>query len=299
MLKKDLVKKVKDLEATVQKLRSAILQNANIISNYTKQISIANATIDKLENESSVIGNCSTNEDLNINTIKNIYNTIQEYRRITNSTLNYFENNTDSIDINIQNKGIEIDIDTIKRQMKKGYVGTTSDIVYDDSDNTDNIDITDSIDITNNTDIETPIFNFSLTKVVNRLFYCSPELVNCYSLLDLLMVNWSNIDPCEYEQTLDRGKDYDLRRISYFLKNGVGDEPIDLEYDGQTLVINDGNHRFAALLLSFIKTNIDPNEVINEVDVYNLDLLNSLGINKECRFKGRLYGFQDILIDLL
>ena len=280
MLKKDLVKKVEDLENTVQRLRNTILHNTNIISNYTKQLSIANATIDKLENESSVLGN-PTNEDMNTNTIKNIYNIIQEYRRIVfNLTTNYFDESK------IENEDIDIDTDidsdknTVKRQMKKGYVGIVSDIIDDDSDSMD---------------IETPIFNFSLTKVLNKLFYCDPELVNCYSLLDLLMVNWSNIDPCEYESPLDRGKDYDLRRISYFLKNGVGDEPIDLEYDGQTLVINDGNHRFVALLLSFIKTNVDPNEVVNVV--YHLDLLNKQ--NKECRFKGRLYGFQDILIDLL
>ena len=250
MLKKDLVKKVEDLENTVQRLRNTILHNTNIISNYTKQLSIANATIDKLENESSVLGN-PTNEDMNTNTIKNIYNIIQEYRRIVfNLTTNYFDESK------IENEDIDIDTDidsdknTVKRQMKKGYVGIVSDIIDDDSDSMD---------------IETPIFNFSLTKVLNKLFYCDPELVNCYSLLDLLMVNWSNIDPCEYESPLDRGKDYDLRRISYFLKNGVGDEPIDLEYDGQTLVINDGNHRFVALLLSFIKTNVDPNEVVKIV----------------------------------
>ena len=280
MLKKDLVKKVEDLENTVQRLRNTILHNTNIVSNYTKQLSIANATIDKLENESSVLGN-PTNEDMNTDTIKNIYNIIQEYRRIVfNLTTNYFdESKIENADIDTD---IDIDKNTVKRQMKKGYVGIVSDIIDDDSDSMD---------------IETPIFNFSLTKVLNKLFYCDPELVNCYSLLDLLMVNWSNIDPCEYESPLDRGKDYDLRRISYFLKNGVGDEPIDLEYDGQTLVINDGNHRFAALLLSFIKTNVDPNEVVNVV--YHLDLLDNCEQNKECRFKGRLYGFQDILIDLL
>lgn len=284
MLKKDLIKKVEDLENTVQKLRNALLHNTNIVSNYAKQISIANATIDKLENESSVLGNSVINEDMNTDTIKNIYNTIQEYRRIV-SNLPTIVGFGDTKIEGINNKDIDDDTDSdnVKRQMNKGYVGIVSDIIDDDSD---------SMDITDNT--ETPIFNFSLTKVVNKLYYCNPELVNCYSLLYLLMVNWSNIDPCEYESPLDRGKDYDLRRISYFLKNGVGDEPIDLEYDGQTLVINDGNHRFAALLLSFIKTNVDPNEVVYVV--YNLDLLEEYNTPT---FKGRLYGFQDILIDLL
>ena len=277
MLKKDLIKKVENLENTVQRLRLAILHNTNIISNYTKQLSIANATIDRLENESSVIGSCSINED----TIRNIYSTIQEYRRIVcNITpIISFDDAKieDIIDAhNTPNKDIDTDIDTdayiVKRQIEKGYVGI-SDIIYDVSDNTN---------------IEAPIFDFSLAKVLNKTSYCGPEFVSGYSLLDLFMINWSNIEPCDYESTLDRDKDYDLKRISYFIKNGIGDEPIDLEYDGQTLVINDGNHRFASLLLSSIQ-NIDFNTV------------NILKLLEECNvtFKGRLFGFQDILIDLL
>ena len=114
--------------------------------------------------------------------------------------------------------------------------------------------------------MDNTVYTLSVQKIRDMLPFEYGDLcmyINPFEVQDWDTVNVVN----EFVPVCDRDQDYDLGRIKYFLEHSDEIDCIDLEYDGDILTINDGNHRFmAACLLGYTKINATFCGVLNYPD---------------------------------
>ena len=91
---------------------------------------------------------------------------------------------------------------------------------------------------------------FDVQKITQNLRYVEPETISNFSTKDLFSTDWNLVKDDDFLEEYLRKEDYDKSRIAYFIHHPDEIREIDFEFNGNDLIVQDGNHRmFAAIYL--------------------------------------------------
>lgn len=105
---------------------------------------------------------------------------------------------------------------------------------------------------------------FSVEKILSFFKYEDPESISGLTF-PISEEELSRVLSSEFIPNNERTEEYDIKRMKYFVENPQEIKDIVLEYDGDSLVINDGNHRFMAAL--YLKKEYISGELIGYLDI--------------------------------
>lgn len=87
----------------------------------------------------------------------------------------------------------------------------------------------------------------SIPKVMEMIRYEDPEDISGLTL-PITTQQLDSVGEIHFIPTLQRTEGYDLRRVKYFVNHPEEITDLELEFDDEVLVVNDGNHRLMAAL---------------------------------------------------
>ena len=89
---------------------------------------------------------------------------------------------------------------------------------------------------------------FDVQKITQNLRYIEPETISNFSPKALFSTDWNLVKDDDFLEESLRKEDYDKARIAYFIHHPDEIREIDFEFNGNDLIVQDGNHRMFAVI---------------------------------------------------